>query len=56
MLSRSRFVAPLAAAPLAAFGGFSAAGAQWPQRPVRNLSLRGRKLGRPHRMAGRPAT
>jgi tripartite-type tricarboxylate transporter receptor subunit TctC len=37
MLSRRRFVASLAAAPLATFGGLSAARAQWPQRPVRIL-------------------
>ena len=37
MLNRRRFVASLAAAPLAAFGGLSAAAAEWPQRPVRIL-------------------
>jgi tripartite-type tricarboxylate transporter receptor subunit TctC len=37
MLNRRRFVASLAAAPLAAFGGLSGAAAEWPQRPVRIL-------------------
>ena len=37
MLNRRRFVASLAAAPLAAFGGLAGATAEWPQRPVRIL-------------------